>query len=67
MAYARFVGNPFKGADDLWKSFQNNLRDFTNNGGSNATATEPIKYRPDWDKVDKVLKGERPISDLGCN
>ncbi|EDM45411.1 hypothetical protein SCB49_06377 [unidentified eubacterium SCB49] len=36
------------------------------NGGS-STIIQPIKNRPDWEDVEEVLKGDRPISDLGCN
>lgn len=25
------------------------------------------QWRPDWNEVEKVLKGEKPISSLGCN
>jgi len=60
-------GNAFFGADDLWESFQNKTRDFINNNSGNSTIVTPIKNRPDWNKVEEVLQGRRPISDLGCN
>lgn len=69
VSYARGLGNPFFGADNLWESFQDKINDFVNdpiNGGS-SSINNPIKSRPDWDKVQEVLEGERPISDLGCN
>ena len=67
LAYVRFVGNPFQGADDLWESFQQGMRNFVNSHGGVSAIEAPIKYRPDWNKVDQVLMGQRPVSDLGCN
>ncbi|MBW1299038.1 hypothetical protein [Aquimarina litoralis] len=59
--------NAFKGADDLWKSFQTKTRDFVNSNGGNSTIIPPTKNRPDWNKVQQVLKGELAVSELGCN
>lgn len=60
-------------ADSKWSNFQSKIRDFVNNeqypsiyNGSSIINT-PVKYRPNWAKVKDVLKGTRPISDLGCN
>ncbi|HLV47160.1 MAG TPA: hypothetical protein VKY32_08995 [Flavobacterium sp.] len=57
----------FGGADDLWTSFQNKTNQFINDNGGNSTVIEPVKNRPNWNKVEEVLNGERPISELGCN
>jgi len=67
--YVVTFGNPFLGADALWVSFQEKLNSFINNpiNGGNSTIVSPIKNRPDWNKVQEVLNGQRPISDLGCN
>lgn len=66
-------GIAFSQADSKWSNFQNKIRDFVNNeqfpsiyNGSSVVNT-PVKYRPNWAKVKDVLKGIRPISDLGCN
>lgn len=56
----------FGGADNLWNIFQIKTKDFVNSNGGNSTIVTPVKNRPDWDKVQQVLNGERPISDLGC-
>lgn len=66
-AYVGTLGNPFFGADALWESFQNEVMEFVNNNEGSSTINTPIKNRPDWDKVAEVLRGERPISDLGCD
>ena len=66
-AYILFGGNPFSGADDLWESFQNNLNKFVNVHSGNAQVIKPVKNRVDWEKVNDILEGNRPISDLGCN
>jgi len=52
---------------DLWESFQDKTSEFVNSNGGNSTIIIPVKNRFDWDKVEEVLNGERPISDLGCN
>ena len=59
--------NPFFGADDLWESFQNNIRDFANNNGGTSSIISPVKNRVDWDKVKEVLNGNLPVSELGCD
>jgi hypothetical protein len=64
--YMVALGNPFFGADALWASFQNKMNQFINNNNGSATINTPLKYRPDWKKVQEILEGERPISDLGC-
>ena len=66
-AYMIGLGDPFLDADNLWKSFQTKLNNFINTNGGNSFIQPPTTYRPDWEKVDQVLKGNRPISDLGCN
>jgi hypothetical protein len=65
-AYARFVGNPFQGADDLWESFQEGLSNFVNSNQGASIIPNPTRYRPDWIKVQDVLDGRKPVSDLGC-
>lgn len=42
-----------------WKRYNSH-----ENGSS--TIQQPVKNRPDWNKVDKVLKGIQPVSVLGC-
>ena len=59
-------GNQFFGADNLWESFQLKLSTFVNESGD-ATILEPIKNRERFVEVKEVLRGDRPISDLGCN
>jgi hypothetical protein len=60
--------NAFEGADELWESFQEKLNSFVNNPINEGASTivTPSKNRPDWDKVQQVLNGELPISELGC-
>lgn len=67
IAYFFTGGNPLIGADNLWRSFQDKLQRFVDNNSGRAVGTSPIRNRPDWNKVKSVLKGEKPISDLGCN
>lgn len=60
--------DPFQKADELWESFQENINEYINdpaNGGS-SNIVPSVTNRPDWEKVQDVLQGNRPISDLGC-
>lgn len=61
----------FSQADSKWSNFQTKIKNFINSGQStnnngNSIVNIPVKYRPNWSKVKNVLKGTRPISDLGC-
>ncbi len=67
VAFILSGGNPFFAADILWETFQSNFNDFIIENGGDSTILEPIHNRPDWDEVEEVLNGNRPISDLGCN
>lgn len=62
--------NPaFNGADELWSSMQAKIKKFVkdNGGGENgATVMSPEIYRPDWVKVKDYLRGNKPLSSLGC-
>jgi len=62
--------NPaFNGADELWSSMQAKIKKFVkdNGGGDNgATIMSPEIYRPDWVKVKDYLRGNKPLSSLGC-
>lgn len=62
-----FLDNQFQFADNLWESFQEKTNDFINSNGGSSVSNSPVYYRPNWEKLKKVLQGERPISDLGCN
>jgi hypothetical protein len=59
--------DPFFGADALWESFQTRLSNFINLNGGSSFKTEPTKYRTDWEDVNDVINGTKPISELGCN
>ncbi len=62
--------SPFVNPDLLWNSLKTNIHTFVQNNNGNAqplTNSPNVIYRPDWVKVKDVLKGLRPISDLGCN
>lgn len=59
----------FEGADELWTKFQENLQSFVNNpqNDGEAAVNGPKIDRVDWELVMDVLKGDKPVSDLGCN
>ncbi|MEB2787369.1 hypothetical protein, partial [Algoriphagus persicinus] len=58
------AGIPFTSADNLWKSFQNKLRDFVNQNGGSASKIDPVILRPDWPDVLDVIDGIKPPSTL---
>ena len=66
-AYIFTLGDPFGAADDLWSSFQTKTNEFVNANNGSSIILPPVKSRPDWDDVKDVLRGTKPISDLGCN
>ncbi|WP_179343270.1 hypothetical protein [Winogradskyella ursingii] len=61
------ISNAFDGSDELWESFQSKINQFVDINDGDSTIIEATKNRPDWDKVQQVLMGELPISELGCN
>jgi hypothetical protein len=64
------LADPFQNPDALWDSFKNGIYSFTQAHSGIAKAPSSVDnsiYRPDWNKVNQVLQGQRPISDLGCN
>ena len=59
----------FSKADELWKGMQSKLENYINsiqNGGL-ANKLEPKTYRPAYAKVKEYLKGQTPLSSLGCH
>lgn len=56
--------SPFSKADNLWKSFQNKVRDFVNQNGGSATKLNPEVLRPNWENVLDVIDGIKPLSTL---
>lgn len=54
-------------ADNLCESFEQKINQFINNNGGSSGINMPIHNRPDWDEVKDVLKGNKPIGDLGCD
>ena len=66
-AYMVGLSNPFFAADNLWESFQENINQFINNNSGTSSINVSVHNRPDWDEVNDVLQGRKPISELGCN
>lgn len=59
--------DPLVAADVLWYTFQENMNNFVNDNGGISTIPSASINRPNWNEVEDVLLGIRPISDLGCN
>ena len=65
-----FLGSPFDNPDLLWNSLKTKIFNFVQNNSGSAqplSSSPNVIWRPDWYKVRQVLRGEIPISDLGCN
>ncbi|WP_420573042.1 hypothetical protein [Kordia sp.] len=56
----------FFGSDALWESFQEKMITFVNENGGNAQMDFKESYRPSWEKIKKVLRGEISIDELDC-
>jgi hypothetical protein len=56
----------FFGSDALWESFQEKLSTFVNLNGGSAEINFKETYRPTWEKIKKVLRGEISIDELDC-
>ena len=61
--FARFMFDdyPFNAADALWTSFQNEVANFVNNHGGNATVDPTEIARPEWADI---VDGVKPLSTL---
>ncbi|UKB82213.1 hypothetical protein LF887_14495 [Chryseobacterium sp. MEBOG06] len=57
----------FLGADNLWKGMQAKLSTFIVNNGGYADKVTPEIYRPNYNKIKNYIKGNAPLSSLGCN
>lgn len=59
----------FFAADELWKSFQQNVKKFVNTNQGNASIGNVEIKRPDWVQVKDVVDGKKPLSTLStdCN
>ncbi|MCQ0112474.1 hypothetical protein [Zhouia amylolytica] len=67
LAYVIGNGNPFFGADNLWSSFQQKINQFVNNNSGSSNIIPAITNRPDWNKIEQVLNGEKSTSEIGCD
>lgn len=57
----------FAGADRLWSGMQDKLSAYVNNKVGSSIPITPIKYRPNYEAIKKYLKGQIPLSSVGCN
>jgi hypothetical protein len=59
-------GGAFEGADALWNDVTNNVKQFINSNGGNATMYNPAvrTIRPKWDDVKAFLQGEITFQQL---
>ncbi len=57
----------FGGSDDLWNNMKESMRLFVNSNGGAAISNQNVIYRPNWNDIKDVLRGAKPLSDLGCD
>lgn len=58
------VPGPFTFADNLWESFQTIVENYVDNNGGNATALPSVIARPQWEVIEDVVNGTKPLSTL---
>ncbi|MFT6872175.1 MAG: hypothetical protein ACJAVN_001181 [Roseivirga sp.] len=56
----------FNGADNLWLSLQEGIRQFVNENGGTIEIGEPIIGRPNYSDIIDFLAGKKSLSDIGC-
>ncbi|QJB33702.1 hypothetical protein HF329_21240 [Chitinophaga oryzae] len=61
------TGLPLNSADALWEGFQKKVNEFINTNGGSSEIMPPLKARPNWDLVKKVLNGQESIETLKKN
>jgi hypothetical protein len=57
----------FNGADDLWESFQDHIKDFVNSHNGVSNVQIQFNNRPDWDEVKEMLTKDYPITSIPCH
>lgn len=57
----------FLGADILWSGMQEKLKLYIDTHGGSANIVQSKKYRPDYNKIKNFIKGNAPLSSLGCH
>jgi hypothetical protein len=57
----------FNGADNLWESFQDHIKDFVNSHNGVSNVQIQFNNRPDWDKVKEMLTKDYPITSIPCH
>ena len=70
IAMGLYSGNQFQGADDLWLSTCERIENFIldNRGEARSTARQGDTHlRVNWEEVNDVVNGRKPISELKCN
>lgn len=59
-----WFGLPFSEADALWNSYRQKIDGFVRSHGGLTTSRSIPPYRPDWNLVNDVLEGRKPMSSL---
>ena len=54
-------------ADQLWEGMQEKLSKHINDNGGSASKISIDPYRPAYSKIRNYIKGNAPITSLGCN
>lgn len=62
--FIKGAGIPFAKADQLWSSFQNGIKSFTDTHQGKANIDAPEIHRPNWDLVKDVIAGKKPLNSI---
>ncbi len=58
MSSLNAAGTGFAFADQLWSNIQQKMVQYVNNNGGQAYSYTPVKARPQWNHVQRYLRGE---------
>nr|WP_314490574.1 hypothetical protein [uncultured Chryseobacterium sp.] len=57
----------YSAAKDMWKNMQQKLKIFVNNNGGTSSVISGVDYQPNYIFIKDYLKGQKPITALGCH
>lgn len=57
----------FGGADNLWRSFQNHIKNYADQHGGIASIQQEFTFRPNWEAIRNLIKSNTPITTIPCH
>jgi hypothetical protein len=57
----------FGSADELWRSFQNYIKNYADQHGGAASIQQEFRFRPNWETIRDLIKSNTPITTIPCH